>query len=558
MEFNYSYKQPGQSSIGTGMSWQQFPLRTEETDESLFNFTGNELADEQRKLISDFTPEKPIFESDQPRRNTWATENINLRMTGSYGGERLPWKDDDYDTQFHDADPRGWQTDQNWQLHRRDAEARIRRQPFRNDADYSIPSGGIRVEDMQAKIKSLRAQMKGRLNWFMESQDAIASGRGPKTYNTHSATEFNTLEDTSANIDTSAIDLESLKNYQTLVSNSVHLGSRYFDANTTTDHKVPVAGYGYIFKRMGLESPQHKLRVMSEDRKINPLGVRRENRKDLMRFLASRTDENRAITQGAERFNDIERTRYTNIIERQNAPQGRIIIKDIMSLLGITENEIKYINSLDQKNKIQQKQMIMCLAEVVQGLEQLPPNARLELRDELLWARVKGGPIPKNKGGLARAQITIKAREALKTTNTKQAKLANSQGREAFGDPESKIKDLLSSGNFFVSKRRQSRRAHLLHTDARETVPHYEDINEQGRFMPCQQTRRAAHKTQGDRFIENSIETIKTKAMHLSNALTNNNTTADVDFGRELYFNSTLQGAPRATSTNAARFHTQL
>jgi len=534
---NLHYSTPGASGLSTdSMSWSMFPMKTEITQ----LYEDPEVIDaDRRRILSDYSASEPAFEYEQPRRDNWSQGAINLRTHGSRGGERYPWKDDEFDTQFHTADPRGYLQDQNWQLHRKDFESRARLQPWRNDADYSIPETGVRVEDMEAMKKSLFGWIKARLQ-FTESRDMIASGRGPKRYNTHPATENIDMEDSSATIDTSAANLESLKNVNVILSNNLHLGSRYFHETTTPDQVLPMPSYGYLFRSGGLEKPQSRLRVMDQDRKINPFAAS-QNTRDIMKFLSGKTG-GRIQSQ---RFANSDKSRYNRILEEEARPQGRVVIKDIMALMGVTENEIKWINSLDNKNKTQQKRMIACVAEMVEGLEKLPPNARLALREELLWDRVKSGIVPKNRGGLSRTVINPKVKEILSAKNKKLKFGERGNHRESFGDPENVLQKIVTSGELYQRKLPRAGSESVVAKEGMRNnfcgrVEGYEDINGVGKFTPCQNAKKIHRAVAGDSFPERpEMEALKKSALRFSDLKTE--ISGENNFGRELHFDATLK-----------------
>ena len=114
----YTTSHRGQAMYGD-ISWGMFPEKTEETEIMEDPFAVERM---QRDTLRDFGPDNnTLFADSQPRRDTHSKEKIALREHGARSAA-YPDQNPDFDTQFHDKDPRVWSTEIPWDNYRKLAE----------------------------------------------------------------------------------------------------------------------------------------------------------------------------------------------------------------------------------------------------------------------------------------------------------------------------------------------------------------------------------------------------------------------------------------------------
>lgn len=335
-----------------------------------------------REIISDFSPDKPFLADEFPREDNWSEAHLNLTYEGTRGEQMLPWKNDEYDLQHYDQDPRGALEEQPWRKFREIFNGHTDVIQFANDSDYSIPSSGISPEYMMAKKNLLFNFMQSRQQ-FDESIDVVLpSGRGPAVLNTKKKIVLS-----GQIIDTT--DLPTLRNMNSVISNNLHTGSRYFHNTTTTDQRLPVQNYGFIFKNLPTK-PKPNQSVIE----IKQRAETRSRTRDLFNFLSGSSGKAAKME-----FTTLEKQKFKQLMDVESTPQNNVVIKDIMALLGVTEADIKYSIDRESTTKKQKQQILACTLQMIGALEKLPLSAQISMRDELLFnksinIRCKGGVSP--------------------------------------------------------------------------------------------------------------------------------------------------------------------
>jgi hypothetical protein len=354
-----------------------FPDKLDRTDMIEDPFQIEEM---HRSTLSDYTPDAPTFEHEKPRRNTFSREKLNLRE----GGARTltdPYRNDDYDLQFYDKDPRGWSEEQPWAEFGRQATARISQLDFKDDNDYSVPSQGIHPNTMNYNIRGAQNWLKARLKIFETSYENLNMG-GVGIYPEVSKKYHSNTEDSTVNSDVMDYDGEAIPTFKGFnISNYLHNGSKYFESTTTTDHKVPVAAYGKLYANRGLIPHETQMRMVQDDTK----------------FLKSKSDANKRLKHIME-MNTAKDTVYDT--SKYDGIRGQTLVesqgktmqltRDIMSLMGFTENEVKYIRQIEQINPKKAGQMLAQLADLTVMVHKLPPQVQFELRSELMRRKTPG------------------------------------------------------------------------------------------------------------------------------------------------------------------------
>ena len=370
-----------------------------------------------RQALKNYGPDRILFESEQPRRNTWGRQMINLHHDGAYTTE-MPWRNEAYDLQFHDPDARNKLDFTDFRIARRVDEPKLRQRWFGYDNDHSVPGQGIAGVDMVSRISEIRRQMRG-WQWFSESQDNFAIGRWGHHPNTPRDGKFVGTggvdmvvpEDSSATVDPAILDTIGRQGVNRLVSNNIHMGGRYFIDRTTPDHVVPTAAYGFLFRSAPATTPRQSAELVIGDQPIRTLAdPLAPNKRHIMAML-----DGRAPLPVAR-----EHDRYNHMLERQMAnSEGRVLTSDIMALMGVTANEIRYINSMESTNRNAYRQCMANVVDMVVALDKLPPNAKLDIRARLLSART-----PTWRGGTCQGTITTNTVRPILESRTAQSKQA--------------------------------------------------------------------------------------------------------------------------------------
>lgn len=338
--------------------------------------------DYNRTCLKNYGPDRILFPHEEPRRNTFSRQIINLHTEGAFD-PTMPWRNDDFDLQFHDHDPRGYLEEQPWKKYRENNEPKLRQRLFGADADYSIPGDGIAPVDMVNRINTIRREMKSYMPWFEESLDNIVTGRSGMHFNTPNGVfgggqiDMVIPEDSSTTVDPTILDSLGRQNVNRMLSNNLHMGSKYFTERTIPDHVVPAAGYGFLFKSYAPLTHRQRTNLMLNDQPIRTL----DNRVVQKRFMQLLNGNNVDKTM-------TEQSRFNKMYETQEANKHGIMLnRDIMALMGLTAQEIKYINSMESTNREATRQCLANVVDMVVALDKLPPNAKLDIRNRLLEAR---------------------------------------------------------------------------------------------------------------------------------------------------------------------------
>jgi hypothetical protein len=444
---------------GGDIGFEMFPEKYEQT---LMYEDPEQLNEDRRETLKDFSPDSSrMFAYEEPRRTTYAHDALNLRD----GGARTttdPWANDDFDQSFHDKDPRGWSTEQPWREYRRHLEAQLRMTDFKDDGDYSTTSGHIHPNTLYRSIRSAQDWVKARLKIFETSLTNNHNG-GVGIYPNISNVFKSEYEDQSIMMDGSMNqtfeDPENRSRAAMRLSNMVHGGSKALRANTTTDHKVLVAAYGKLMRQRGLINHENQLRLLEDDTNWSKIegmsGGAPRNAIQVMSSLAngeSAATTGRLLAQDQQSPGTSERFRGIRYDETELTTRNFTITKDIMSLLGITENELKLLESKSSSNDKHAVHALANLYEMAEAVHRLPAHTKLEIRDELLLKSAGAGMVP-GTGYVARANVIInpKILSFMSTqVRTSRPKDIDQAWWNADGDSEGKLDRALSKAPLLV------------------------------------------------------------------------------------------------------------
>lgn len=442
----------------------------------------DQVNSDRRETLKDYAPESTtLFAHEETRRNTHARERLNIREAGSRWTTE-PWKNEDFDIQFHDKDPRGWSTEQPWAEYRRQAEAQFRSIDFKDDGDYSTTSGAIHPNTMYKNIRSAQNWVKARLKIFETSWENQHPG-GVGVYDNVSNVFKSDYEDTSVMTDGSGMsrtfeDPEIRQHHTIKLSNVVHGGSKALRDNTTTDHKVPVAGYGKLYKNRGLINHETQMRLLEDDTPWSRIEGVHTTPKNLVKLMASyvhATDydygnfgDGAQAPTAAQQLRMLQQESATG--SKQEAFKGQkndeltvenrnqILTKDIMALLGMVESDVKFLESYRRKNSKHADLMLANMYNLAEVVHNLPANVKLELRNELILRAGGMGLTPATGSDIrkGRDQVVVNPKIVqymdlmVRRTEKPGANGGDENRRSGVGDPEGKLNPLLTGTALFV------------------------------------------------------------------------------------------------------------
>ena len=456
--------------MAENMDWGMFP----EKNKINFMYEDNptdDLENDWRATLKDLSPESnSLFPHELARRNTYARDRLNLRE----GGARVttdPWANEGFDTQFHDHDPRGWSTEQPWSEYRRLLEKQYQNIDFKDDGDNSVPSSMLHPNTMYKKIRGAQNWVKSRLKIFSEEWEGKQNG-GVGIYPNVSKVYRSDFEDSSAQTDGTAPsrtfdDPEVAQHHNINISNLVHLGSKMLRENSTTDHLVKVAAYGKLYKQRGLINHESQLRILEDDTPWSNLSSTQSPR-NLVKMMSSQIYSDNAnispytaseIGRILMQSDQVEQGSNQGISRDEVQLQNRnqILTKDIMALLGITDNDIKFLESYKGSNKKMMKHALTDIYNMGVLVHQLPANEKLQIRNELILRSAGMGLTPSSDSRKIQDRVIINpkiiefmAHQAGKTPNSNFDLRSNLDFADA--DPENKLNNPISNTSIFIYK----------------------------------------------------------------------------------------------------------
>jgi hypothetical protein len=381
------------------MGHEMFPEKYESSAHLLFE-DPDQIRDDRRSTLKDFTPDNAtMFASDEPRRNTYASIRLNIRDHGSPKSGTDPWRNEDFDIQFHDKDPRGYLTEQPWNEYRRNIETRLQRSDFRDDGDYSTTGGGVHPNTLYKNIRSAQNWVKDRLKIFSTSFEGRHNG-GVGVYDNVSDVFKSEHEDSSVMTDGTGLartfeDPIVRQRITTRLSNILHGGSAALRANTTTDHRVPVAGYGKLYSQRGLIPHETQLRITEDDTPWSQIekaqGVVPKNFVKLLANSVGSDSVGAAQALREQMQNSAGADVKLGKDERKMENRNNNVTGDILALLGVTQNEVKFLESYRGKNRKQADHMLAKIYDMAEVVHRMPMHEKLQARTDLLVKSMGGG-----------------------------------------------------------------------------------------------------------------------------------------------------------------------
>ena len=326
-------------------------------------------------------PDAPSYEHEKKRDNVYSQARTNMRDY-SWFTPTDPYKDDDYDTQFHDKDPRGYLTEQPWQEYRRQLDARFVQTDFKDDSDMSVPSQGIHPNTMYSNIRDSQNWLKARLKIFENSLENFHNG-GVGNYPHMSDLFKANIEDTTVNPKMSWGEQEISTPHAMNISNYLHNGTKMWRENSVPDQHVKTATYGKLYSRQGFIPHESQLRILEDDTKF--FKSKRGMSKNIVKMMSSQTDGSLATKILGENMFSFARDDAQKLKESKQLDQRSIALtKDIMSLLGYTRNELKQVRQLETSNRKAAEHVLAQLTNMATTVHKLPANVKLSLKNDLL------------------------------------------------------------------------------------------------------------------------------------------------------------------------------
>lgn len=457
--------------IANNMGWEMFADNLKSTYLPGENIV-EELNNDRRDTLKDYSPEQnTLFAYEEPRRNTYAKSFINLRDGGKFGSTTDPYTSqngDGPDISFTDKDPRGYLTEIPWQEYRRLQEVNLSSTDFKSDADNSVVSSGIHPNTMYSMIRDAQTWTQARLKIFSEEYEGKQNG-GVGMYPNVSKIYKSDMEDTSAAYDGTGPsktfnDDETPQHHNVNISNVVHLGSKFLRVNNTTDHLVNVSAYGKLYKNHGLLPHESQMRILTDDTPWGKLELR-QTPKNLVKMMASQiySDNPNISEKTAAEISRIlrqddqtEEAMVKPITENMQNNRSQSLTKDIMALFGFTDNEVKFLESYSRTNKKAAEHMVANLYSLAAVVDNLTPNQKLELKNELILRSAGMGLYaPKDLGKVQEMTIVNpKIIQFMSNETSKAAPLGDKDENRnnSLADPENKLDKPFANVPLFVAK----------------------------------------------------------------------------------------------------------
>ncbi len=231
---------PGASESTNGYGEMPIAMYLQKIEQTCIYEDSDLMYNYNRASLKDIRPDKPMFESDQPRRENFSADYLNMRAYGSRSTAE-PYLPDgtflDFDGMARD--PRGTATEPNMMAHRKQQEARGKFIKYYNDEDNSVPGEGRTPQQVIKDIKGSFYQVKDRMKIFEESMNNMHNGGA-------SVHKITTSRECMQRTDAKHPDMrdEICNNRSSKVndlSNNTSIGWR-----RTTDNRFQIARYGHI------------------------------------------------------------------------------------------------------------------------------------------------------------------------------------------------------------------------------------------------------------------------------------------------------------------------
>jgi hypothetical protein len=153
-------------------------------------------------------------------------------------------------------------------------------------------------------------------------------------------------------------------------------------------------------------------------------------------------------------------TKYPGVSEQQTKNRDRKLTNDIMSLLGFTNNEVKWTESLKTTNRGAAEHMQAQLIQLVEFVHALPAHAKLAMRDELMMTSLGKSLTPADPSKIRRARDNSIVNPKLvqymdvMVRSTEKPGDPNTARQLGWADPENKLQGIFANGELFTTRGR--------------------------------------------------------------------------------------------------------
>jgi hypothetical protein len=386
----YKTTRRGRAAYGD-IGEEMFP---EKYEDSGFYEDPGQVAQMHRDTLRDFSPDtNSLLEQDRPRRRTYGRDRLNI----ADGGARTntdPYMDEDYDTQFHDKDPRGWSTETPWREMRRIGTAHSQSLPYSSDADFSVTGGGTHPNAQRAAIRGAQTDLKARWKNFEEQKLNQHSG-GVGTYANVSAVFSSSLEDPQfgGGILATMEDPEVRQRATSNLSNILHMGGNFLRANTTTDERVKTGGYAQLVQARGLLPAEQAYRFVEGDSEISRAAEKLDMNRTQMSLLATGLQTNGAMNrmtavQAARiMLQGVAEAQYKMQDPKQGGNRRRAPLTDLLAIAGYQLDEVKkleqQLSSPDGKMRRAAEMKLAEIHDMVDYMQSVPVSEQARVTDDM-------------------------------------------------------------------------------------------------------------------------------------------------------------------------------
>lgn len=446
------------------------------------------LDDNNREGLRDWGPViSSQFAYELPRRNPGSKWRINLHERGTEY-ESDPWiSHTDIQTSFRDKDPRGYLNSPDFHSNYRDQiTARIRQFDFASDGSYNEPSGVIHPNTMYKKIRSAQDWTAARLKIFDTSFENLNNG-GVGMYPNVSKVYNSQREMSAVGVDNVApsqtfSDNEMKPHRNINISDIINTGSNFLRANSTTDHKAMVASYNKLYKNRGLINHETQMRIVEDDAPWSRIEGIKQTPRNLVRMMATQlysdsptlaprtAAEMGRILMQADQLNNPANTGIARE-EMTNTNKNNTVTRDIMSLLGITANDVKQLESMQDKNRKPAQKMLADIYHMAETVHRLPMAEKMDIKNELLIKAAGGGLKPAGDPvGLSSQAVVLnnKILEFMHNETRSSAAHGDTSKNETTTDTH---KALLQDNPLFVYKNKPDEDVELNRMNTTTTMP---------------------------------------------------------------------------------------
>ena len=187
----------------------------------------------QYSVLKDLRPDKPLFESDQPRKNVYSGAALSMRESG--GRSNIFPNHADMFLGFTDRDPRGMASDPDMRKYDEQRKARGKYIRFYTTDDNSVVTGEKAPQTLRRQMNAVFYDIKQRLKIFTTSKDSMYAAANYRFAKSSS----DKITDQRGMCAAEEIYARPRRDHTTSISNETAIGDM-----TTTDSEFLIASYG--------------------------------------------------------------------------------------------------------------------------------------------------------------------------------------------------------------------------------------------------------------------------------------------------------------------------